>query len=80
MRHDFGLSSQMTIRAISKVSEAYKRDKALQPHFRPHSAMVYDQRICSFPGPDRVSLLTLDGRAVMPFRFGRYAEGMLRAC
>jgi IS605 OrfB family transposase len=40
--------------------------------------MVYDQRICSFPGPDRVSLLTLDGREVMPFRFGRYAEGMLQ--
>src|SRR5487761_1792637 len=77
VRRDFGLSAQMTIRAISKVSEAYKRDKTLQPHFRPHSAMVYDQRICSFPGPDRVSLLTLDGRAVMPFRFGRYAEGML---
>ncbi|HKW21105.1 MAG TPA: RNA-guided endonuclease TnpB family protein [Ktedonobacterales bacterium] len=78
IRAQFGLSAQMTIRAIAKVSEAYKRDKALQPHFRAHSAMVYDQRICSFPGPDRVSLLTLDGRAVMPFRFGRYAEGMLQ--
>jgi putative transposase len=78
VRRDFDLSSQMTIRAISKVSEAYKRDKSIQPHFRPHSAMVYDQRICSFPGPDRVSLLTLDGREVMPFRFGRYAEGMLQ--
>jgi putative transposase len=78
IRAQFGLSAQMAIRAISKVSEAYKRDKAIQPHFRPHSAMVYDQRICSFPGPDRVSLLTLDGREVMPFRFGRYAEGMLQ--
>jgi IS605 OrfB family transposase len=77
VRRDFGLSAQMTIRAISKVSEAYKRDKAIQPHFRAHSALVYDQRICSFPGPDRVSLLTLDGRDVIPFRFGRYAEGML---
>ncbi len=78
VRRDFGLSSQMTIRAISKVSEAYKRDKTLQPHFRAQSAMVYDQRICSFPGPDRVSLLTLDGRVEVPFRFGAYAEGMLQ--
>jgi IS605 OrfB family transposase len=78
IRAQFGLSSQMTIRAISKVSEAYKRDKTVQPHFRAHSAMVYDQRICSFPGPDRVSLLTLDGRAVLPFRFGRYAEALLQ--
>jgi putative transposase len=78
VRREFGLSSQMAIRAISKVSEAYKRDKKVQPHFHPHSAMVYDQRICSFPGPDRVSLLTLDGRQVMPFRFGQYAEAMLQ--
>jgi IS605 OrfB family transposase len=78
IRAQFGLSSQMTIRAIAKVSEAYKRDKTIQPHFHPHSAMIYDQRICSFPGPDRVSLLTLDGREVMPFRFGQYAEGMLQ--
>jgi IS605 OrfB family transposase len=78
IRARFGLSAQMAIRAISKASEAYKRDRGIQPHFRSHSAMVYDQRICSFPGPDRVSLMTLDGREVMPFRFGRYAEGMLQ--
>jgi predicted transposase len=78
IRARFGLSAQMAIRAISKVGEAYKRDKGIQPRFRPNSAMVYDQRICSFPGTDRVSLLTLDGREVMPFRFGRYAEGMLQ--
>jgi putative transposase len=40
--------------------------------------MTYDQRICSFPTPDRVSLLTLDGRVVVPFRFGTYAAGMLQ--
>ncbi len=78
VRERFGLSSQMAIRAIAKVSEAYKRDKRLKPHFRAHGAMTYDQRICSFPSPDRVSLLTLDGRVVVPFRFGTYAEGMLQ--
>src|SRR5262245_27170658 len=67
----------MTIRAISKVSEAYKRDRTIKPSFRPHGALVYDERICSFPGPDRVSLLTLDGRAIIPFRFGIYAAGRL---
>jgi putative transposase len=77
IRAQFGLSAQMAIRAIAKVAEAYKRDKRIKPSFRPHGAMVYDERICSFPGPDRVSLLTLDGRAIIPFRFGRYAEGML---
>jgi IS605 OrfB family transposase len=78
IRERFGLSSQMAIRAIAKVSEAYKRDKRVKPTFRPHGAMTYDQRICSLPTPDRVSLLTLDGRAVVPFRVGAYAEGMLQ--
>ncbi len=78
IRERFGLSSQMAIRALAKVSEAYKRDKQIRPAFRAHGAMTYDQRICSFPTPDRVSLLTLDGRVIVPFRFGTYAGGMLQ--
>src|SRR6185437_4192586 len=39
---------------------------------------VYDERILSFPRIDRASLLTLDGRVEVPFRFGTYAEGMLQ--
>src|SRR5262249_41520464 len=77
IRQRFGLSAQLTIRAIAKVAQAYKRDTRIQPSFRPHGAMVYDERICSFPSPDRVSLLTLDRRADIPFRFGAYAVGML---
>jgi putative transposase len=77
IRQQFGLSAQMTIRAIAKVAEAFKRDKRIKPSFRPHGAMVYDERICSFPAIDRVSLLTLDGRVLVPFRFGLYAAGML---
>lgn len=77
IRQQFGLSSQMAIRAIAKVAEAYKRDKHVKPSFRPHGAMVYDERICSFPAIDRVSLLTLDGRVEVPFRFGPYAAGRL---
>ncbi len=78
IRQQFSLSSQMAIRAISKVAEAYKREKSIKPSFRPHGAMVYDERICSFPSIDRVSLLTLDGRVEVPFRFGAYAKGMLQ--
>jgi IS605 OrfB family transposase len=78
IRQRFGLSSQMAIRAIAKVVEAYKRDKQIKPGFRPHGAMVYDERIYNFPTADRVSLLTLDGRVVVPFRFGTYAKGMLQ--
>src|SRR5260370_31752289 len=78
VRQRFGLSSQMAIRAIAKVAEAYKRDKSVKPSFRSYGAMVYDERIYNFPTADRVSLLTLDGRVVLPFRFGAYGEGMMQ--
>jgi IS605 OrfB family transposase len=74
IRQRFGLSAQMTIRAIGKVAEAYKRDRKIQPRFRLHGAMTYDERILSFPRVDRVSLLTQDGRAEMSFRFGAYQQ------
>ena len=72
LRALFGLSAQMAIRCIAQVVEAYKRDKAKCPTFRPFAAMPYDQRILSFKGPDRVSLLTLEGRVIIPTIMGRY--------
>ena len=74
---EFGLSAQMAIRAISKVSEAYKRDRSIKPFFKPHSAMVYDQRILSWKGLDKVSILTLDGRLIIPVRIGAYQEARI---
>ena len=66
IRASFGLSAQMTVRAIRKAAEAYKRDKATQPTFRPQGAIVYDPRILAWKGLDRVSILTLDGRQMIP--------------
>jgi len=65
-RDQFGISAQMAVRAISKVVEAYKRDRSIQPEFDPEGAVIYDQRILSWKGLDRVSLLTLDGRIKLP--------------
>jgi putative transposase len=72
VRERFGLSAQMAIRAISKVVEAYKRDRSIQPSFRPHGAIVYDERILSWKGIDQVSILSLSGRLLIPVRFGQY--------
>ncbi len=77
VRERFGLSSQLTVRAISKTVEAYKRDKAIRPAFRPHGAVCYDQRIMSWRGIEEVSLLTLDGREPIPVRFGPYQAARL---
>ena len=57
-RARFGLSAPMAVRTMSKVIEAYKRDKTGQPTCRPHGAIVDDNRLLSGKGPDRVSLLT----------------------
>jgi putative transposase len=76
-RATFGLASQLTIRAIGKTVEAYKRDKTIQPRFKPHGAIPYDQRIMSWKGIEAVSLLTLSGRVVVPIRFGAYQRERL---
>ena len=72
IRERFGLSAQLTIRAIAKVCEAYKRDKSVQPTFRPHGAVVYDERILTWKALDRVSILSLSGRLVIPVVIGAY--------
>jgi putative transposase len=77
IRKDFGLGAQMTVRAIAKVVEVYKRDKDIQPTFRPHGAIVYDQRILSWKGADRVSILTNNGRQIMPWVCGAYQHAQL---
>jgi len=77
IRQRFRLSAQMTVRAISKVCEAYKRDTSKQPTLQPHGAMVYDQRIMSWKGLDRVSLLSLEGRLLIPIILGTYQRDRL---
>jgi putative transposase len=72
LRSEFGLSSQMAIRAIAKAVEAYKRDKRVHVKFDVHGAMVYDPRIMSFKGLTQVSLMCLNGRELIPMRYGAY--------
>jgi len=72
IRKQFNLSAQFAIRVISKVVEAYKRDKSRQPRFRLNGAIQYDQRNLSWKGIDRVSLITLKGRTKLQTRIGEY--------
>lgn len=79
IRARFGLSAQMTVRAVGKVGDAYKRDKIHPPTFRPHGAMIYDERILSFKGLDTASLLTLQGRQLVKFIMGGYQRERIAA-
>ena len=66
LRAEFGLPAQMAIRSIAKACEAHKRNKKIRPTFRPLGATAFDQRILTWKGQDRVSILTLAGRATVP--------------
>src|SRR5258706_964403 len=79
LRTTYHLPAQLAIRCISKASEAYKRDKSIQPHFRPEGAMIYDPRVMAFKGIDTVSLLTLSGRVLVPFLVGGYQQARMWA-
>ncbi len=72
VRQRFGLSAQLAIRAIAKAVEASKRDKATPVAFRPDGAVVYDERILSFQGLECASLMTLQGRVIVPMQMGAY--------
>src|SRR3989441_10277517 len=79
LRTTYKLAAQLAIRAISKASEAYKRDKSIQPTFQPEGAIVYDERVMSFKGLLTVSLLTIQGRVLVPFLVGGYQQTRLDA-
>src|SRR5437868_8847013 len=79
LRTTYKLAAQLAIRCISKASEAYKRDKSIQPTFRPEGAIVYDPRVMSFKGLTHVSLLTLQGRVLVPYVMGGYQESRMGA-
>jgi len=79
IREKYGLPAQLTIRAISKVAETYKRDKSVKPKFEPESAMIYDHRIMSFKGLESISLVTVSGRIVVKMVLGAYQEARIGA-
>jgi len=74
IRLKYGLSAQLAVRAIGKAVETLKRDKKICPAFKPHSAVIYDERILSFKSQDRVSIYTLTGRLLLPCIFGKYQQ------
>lgn len=74
VREKFCLTSQLAVRAIGKVKEAYKRDKKKHHQFREHGAIVYDHRIWKFKLADIINIKTLKDRIDIPFVFGDYRQ------
>ncbi len=74
IREQYKLPAQLAIRAIGKVAESYRAERLRLHIFDPRGAMVYDQRIMSLRGFDRVSLTTIEGRETISFLGGAYVK------
>lgn len=63
----FNLSSQMLIRQIAKVADAYKLDKKTKRTFKPLGSIAYDSRIMTYKPDNVVSLWCIGGRQKIDF-------------
>jgi len=78
IRKHHNLNAQLTVRAIGKAVECFRRDKKKCPKFKRRSAIVYDQRIMRFKGLTHVSLASVDERLVIPMVIAGYQESRLQ--
>ena len=77
-RAEFGLTAQVVVRCIGKVTDAYKLDKRVQRTFQPTGAIAYDDRILNwYVERGEVSIWSVDGRLRLPFVCGDYQRGLL---
>ena len=57
----YHIPSQLVVRAISKVADAYKLDKKKQRHFREFGAITYDGRVLSYDTTKSICSISLVG-------------------
>jgi len=74
------LSSQVVIRCIAKVTDAYKLDRKTKRAFKPQGSISYDQRILSWRTKQDepvVSIWSLEGRLKTLAAFGPCQKAMI---
>ncbi len=77
-RAQFGLSSQVIVRCVSKVADSYKLDKKVKRTFKPLGAISYDDRILTYQlDKGQVSIWTTAGRIKIPFVCGEHQRQLL---
>jgi putative transposase len=77
IRAQFGLPSQLAVRAIAKVADAYQSNKAVRAEFQPLGAITYDSRVLRLIGVSTVSCATLSGRITVKLNIGGYQRERL---
>ncbi len=78
VREQFKLASQVSVRCIAKVADAYKLDKETQRAFKLMGAQPYDDRIFRFLSNDRISIWTLHGRIKVGYVCGEHQYQLLK--
>ena len=79
LRTQFGLGSQLAVRCLSKVADAYKLDKAAKRHFKEHGSIAFDSRILRyFTDQQFVTIWTLTGRETIPYQCAERQREMLK--
>jgi putative transposase len=76
IRNRFNLSSQVVVRCIAKVADAYKLDRKTKRIFKPLGALAFDNRILSYKATS-VSIWTIAGRQRIPFVCGEHQQALL---
>jgi len=79
VREKFGLSAQMTVRVIGKVSDSYKPDKDTKRTFKLNGSIAYDSRILKYyDEKDLVSIWTINGREKIKYLTGQSQKELLK--
>lgn len=78
VKDTFELTSQVIVRCVSKVTDAYKLDKKVKRTFKPLGAISYDDRIVRYKlKTSSVSIWTTQGRIEIPFVCGERQKVLL---
>jgi IS605 OrfB family transposase len=72
------LSSQVVVRCIAKVSDAYRLGRERKHRFRTEGAIAYDARILTWKGDEEVSIWTVGGRQRIAYCCGDRQRSLLR--
>jgi hypothetical protein len=75
LRLRYRLPANLALHAITKLVQRFHLDPSRRPHFADHAGVFYQEgKTLSWKGADRISMLTLEGRQLVPVRFERYQE------
>jgi len=79
VRARFDLASQLAVRCIGKVVDAYKTDKSVRRQFRNLGSIPYDSRILNYRlETSEVSIWLMGGRQEIPFVTGDHQRYLLQ--